>query len=37
MLLVVQMVVAVDKQHTVAGGDTEEGDESDDGRDAELA
>ena len=31
VLLGVQVVVAVDQQHTVSGGDAEEGDEADDG------
>ena len=37
MLLGMQVVVAVDQQHAVAGRDAEEGDEADDGRDAQFA
>ena len=36
-LLFAQQVVVADKQHTVAGGNAEERDEPDDGRDAQLA
>ncbi len=37
MTLFAQLIVAIDEQHAVSRGDAEQGDESDDGRDADLS